>query len=599
MLVVSQEAAPYERSELYAFLAAVVLGVLVVAGTAVMAWRVTAQALRPVAVMAERAADWSEHDLGHRFALGPPTNELAALGETLDHLLDRVASAIRSEQRLTSELAHELRTPLTAIQGSADLALLRGVDDPDVREDLHQIAVSAREMSAVITTLLDLARDRTTPGRDGCHVADVMPALVAAAAGRVEVLDRTEGSTARIAAPAALVVRAVAPLVDNAVRHARSRVVIEAIDHPDRVELVVATTVTGCAPASRPRSSSRASPAPAAPGSGSASRSGWRGRSVRTCTSTSTTARELRRPLPVRAPEALRTTVRLSAGRMLTQVLSRPVFPRAGLLARGEVRTGRRQVRRSAQQPGDDDAGDRHRQRDAGEHDELELRRDRRTGATEQCADEGAGQRDETGRAGLVEVRQQRLAHGLLPDLEVRAGRRRAERQPRLDLVAAVPDAPQEVATRQRRRAHRVADDDAGDRHEVARLEGDQPQDEHQRQGDARADHHAEDRRPAAVPELAEPSGRGHGRRREHQCEEGDDRPRDGQDPAEQEGDDAELDDRAGQRRQRRPAEADPGSPGEQHRREHDDEQAGAEPGVVEDVVHHAADGSRPGAAYG
>ena len=64
----------------------------------------------------------------------------------------------------------------------------------------------------------------------------------------------------------------------------------------------------------------------------------------------------------------------------------------------------------------------------------------RGAGATEQGADEGAGQRDETGRAGLVEVRQQRLAHGLLPDLEVRAGRRRAQGQPRLDLVAAVPD---------------------------------------------------------------------------------------------------------------------------------------------------------------
>ena len=83
--------------------------------------------------MAERAAEWSEHDLTHRFDLGPPTNELAALGETLDHLLDRVASAIRSEQRLTAELAHELRTPLTSIQGSADLALLHGVDDPEIR----------------------------------------------------------------------------------------------------------------------------------------------------------------------------------------------------------------------------------------------------------------------------------------------------------------------------------------------------------------------------------------------------------------------------------------------------------------------------------
>ncbi|MCF6378313.1 HAMP domain-containing histidine kinase [Nocardioides KLBMP 9356] len=251
VLVASEETGPYELSELYALLASVVLGVLVVAATGFMAWRVTAQALKPVTVMADRASEWSEHDLAHRFGLGPPTNELAALGETLDHLLDRVASAIRSEQRLTAELAHELRTPLTGIQGSADLALLRGVEDPTVRADLEQIAASAREMGAVITTLLDLARDRTTSGRDGCRVADLVPAIVAAAAGRAEVVDRTSGSTARVAAPAALVVRALSPVVDNAARHASGMIVVEATDHPDRVELVVADDGPGVAAAVR------------------------------------------------------------------------------------------------------------------------------------------------------------------------------------------------------------------------------------------------------------------------------------------------------------------------------------------------------------
>jgi signal transduction histidine kinase len=238
VLVVSQETGPYERSERYAMLATIALALLVTGATAVIALKVTTQALKPVTQMADRAADWSEHDLTHRFGLGPPTNELAALGETLDHLLDRVASAIRSEQRLTSELAHELRTPLTAIQGSADLALLRGVHDEALREDLRQISASARDMAGVITTLLDAARDSTATGRT-CRVEDVVPGLVALVADRVEVVDRTGGSSARIAAPADLVVRAVAPVVDNAARHARHRVVLEAVDHPDRVELVV------------------------------------------------------------------------------------------------------------------------------------------------------------------------------------------------------------------------------------------------------------------------------------------------------------------------------------------------------------------------
>ena len=111
VLVVSQETGPYERSEAYALLATGGIGVLVVAITALMALRVTRQALEPVTQMAQRASEWSERDLSHRFALGPPTNELASLGGTLDQLLDRVASAIRTEQRLTAELAHEAPHP--------------------------------------------------------------------------------------------------------------------------------------------------------------------------------------------------------------------------------------------------------------------------------------------------------------------------------------------------------------------------------------------------------------------------------------------------------------------------------------------------------
>jgi signal transduction histidine kinase len=240
VLVVTQDTKPYERSERYALYATGVLAVLVIAATGLIALRVTRQALEPVEQMAQRAANWSEHDLTHRFDLGPPTNELAALGETLDHLLDRVASAILAEQRLTAELAHELRTPLTSIQGSADLALLRGVPDPATRQDLEQISASAREMNAVITTLLELARDES-PGsrRRTCTVADLVPALVSAA-NSVDVVDHTAGSAASIAAPRDLVVRAIRPLVDNAVQHARSTVTLAAVDHPDSVELTVA-----------------------------------------------------------------------------------------------------------------------------------------------------------------------------------------------------------------------------------------------------------------------------------------------------------------------------------------------------------------------
>ncbi len=241
VVVVSQDTAAYERSEKYALLATVLIGILVIAAAAWIARRVTAQALAPVTQMAERAADWSEHDLAHRFDLDPADDELAQLGETLDRLLDRVAMAIRSEQRLTSELAHELRTPLTAIQGSADLALMRGGADAETRADLVEISRAARTMAEVITTLVDVARDAAaTDAAATCHVAELVDALRPAVPAHLDLVDGTGTSSARIAGPRSLVLRALAPVLDNAVSHARSRITLTAVDLPHAVVITVA-----------------------------------------------------------------------------------------------------------------------------------------------------------------------------------------------------------------------------------------------------------------------------------------------------------------------------------------------------------------------
>ena len=225
--------------------------------------------------MAERAADWSEHDLDHRFDLGPPTNELAALGQILDRLLDRVASAILAEQRLTAELAHELRTPLTSIKGSADLALMRGVDDPGVA------ASSSRSPSPRRNGGRDQHPARHLSRRRGLspHSRAWPPTCSATRQGppaTASVVVRADVSSARIAAPRAVALGAVKPLLDNAVQHAASRVVLEAVDHADRVDLVVSDDGPGIDPDGATGSSSPGSPtATAGPGSGSASPAGW------------------------------------------------------------------------------------------------------------------------------------------------------------------------------------------------------------------------------------------------------------------------------------------------------------------------------------
>ena len=253
VVVVSQEAALYQRARTYTLVASILTGLVVVGLAAVIARRVTTQALLPVTQMAERAADWSEHDLNHRFDLGPADDELAQLGSTLDRLLDRVALAIRSEQRLTSEMAHELRTPLTAIQGSADLALLREDADPETRADLEEIAHASRAMAQVITTLVDVARAPLADGASTCRVTDLVADLRRAVPERLTWVDHTGDSTARIAGPREVVVRALSPLVDNAVRHARSTVELRASDGRHHVTICVVDDGAGVHPAVRDR----------------------------------------------------------------------------------------------------------------------------------------------------------------------------------------------------------------------------------------------------------------------------------------------------------------------------------------------------------
>jgi signal transduction histidine kinase len=253
VVVVSEEAALYERAETYTLVASILIGLVVVGLAAYTARRVTTQALEPVTQMAQRAADWSEHDLNHRFDLEPADDELAQLGSTLDRLLDRVAIAIRSEQRLTSEMAHELRTPLTAIQGSADLALLREHADPETRADLEEIASASRAMAQVITTLVDVARAPLADGASTCRVTDLVPELRRAVPDGLTFVDRTGESSARIAGPREVVVRALSPLVDNAVRHARSRVEVCAEDGRHHVTIRVVDDGAGVDPAVRDR----------------------------------------------------------------------------------------------------------------------------------------------------------------------------------------------------------------------------------------------------------------------------------------------------------------------------------------------------------
>lgn len=250
VVVVSESLAPYESQERAALVICLVAGALLVLVTTGFAAWAGRRALAPVAAMARTADEWSASALDRRFDLGEPTDEIRALGRTLDGLLERVSRAIADEQRLTSELAHELRTPLTTIQATVEVVSLRDDLDDDLRADLAELLAACRAMGATITGLLEIARSQAvSPGeRPAAHSrleSVVEHALrMVAEPERVDV-DLPPGL--QLAVRDDLAARALSPLLDNALRHGRRvRLMAEATER--EVTLVVADDGPGVAP---------------------------------------------------------------------------------------------------------------------------------------------------------------------------------------------------------------------------------------------------------------------------------------------------------------------------------------------------------------
>jgi signal transduction histidine kinase len=215
--------------------------------------RALAAVLAPVQQMTHDADEWEAHDLDRRFDLGPPSNEITALAATLDHLLDRIASSRRHEQRFAAEVAHELRTPLAAIRGLAELAAGEEprrdeavVDAARLDEAvaaLAQIQTQSDRIAATLDTLIAFARRESSPAADGVDLQ--------------EIAESFEGVTVRMLSPAIprvdgdprLITQTLAPLVDNARRHARSAVTIELDADAGRVLVRVRDDGPGVDPA--------------------------------------------------------------------------------------------------------------------------------------------------------------------------------------------------------------------------------------------------------------------------------------------------------------------------------------------------------------
>jgi two-component system OmpR family sensor kinase len=120
--------------------------------------QVAGAALRPVERMRARAEQITERDTAERLPVPAATDEIAALGHTLNELLARLDGAVVRERRLLADASHELRTPLSVLLAEVQVALRGERDVHELRAALESVENEARRLSRLADDLLVLAR---------------------------------------------------------------------------------------------------------------------------------------------------------------------------------------------------------------------------------------------------------------------------------------------------------------------------------------------------------------------------------------------------------------------------------------------------------
>lgn len=152
-------------------------------------------------------------------------DELGVLRKAIAEAAEKVHLARMAHERLVADAAHELRTPLATMRASIEVTLRRERSKEDLREALEGLRGEVDRLSALATTLLDLAALRAREAeRLDFDLAPLVLQALAAADGAAE----ARGVTFALEAPERCEMRgsprevrqAVDNLIVNALAHA-------------------------------------------------------------------------------------------------------------------------------------------------------------------------------------------------------------------------------------------------------------------------------------------------------------------------------------------------------------------------------------------
>jgi signal transduction histidine kinase len=218
---------------------------LLVALLAAVLWRVLGAAMQPVEALRAGAEEITGGTREGRLPVPESRDEIQRLAVTLNGMLHRLEAARTRQRAFVADAAHELRSPLTNMR--TELEVAQRLPDTDWPALSHDLLTDVDRLSRLVDDLLLLARadDGSISYPLGVPFQRFdLGATVADVVSRYPDIDFVRPSVPLPMAgePDALG-RVVANLLDNAVRHARSRVEVRVGEEPR--ERVITVTDDG------------------------------------------------------------------------------------------------------------------------------------------------------------------------------------------------------------------------------------------------------------------------------------------------------------------------------------------------------------------
>ena len=208
-----------------------------------LTWTVVGRALRPVESIRAEVADISESNLSRRVPEPPGGDEIAQLARTMNSMLDRLEAASHRQRAFVADASHELQSPLTRLRTHLEVAMSHPAttDWETLAGDLWS---DGAEMERLVRDLLFLARDDEWPSEESPHDLVDLDDVVLEEVARIRVGSRVPVETAGVSAAPVRgsreqLFRLVRNLLENAERHARTRVEVSVCTDHDGVELQI------------------------------------------------------------------------------------------------------------------------------------------------------------------------------------------------------------------------------------------------------------------------------------------------------------------------------------------------------------------------